>query len=157
MGCARCHDHKYDPVSQKDYYRLFAYFNNVPEWGVGPNNGNSPPFVQVPASWPHLSPEENRFCVPEPVQLRNARTEMGNGLKRPQPGGADTVMVMHEFAEAAADLFAASAASTTCPTSPSGCRRACRRRSLRRKASSRGIGWSWPSGWFVPTIRCWPA
>jgi mono/diheme cytochrome c family protein len=97
VGCARCHDHKYDPVSQKDYYRLFAYFNNVPEWGVGPNNGNSPPFVQVPASWPHLSPEENRFCVPEPVQLRNARTEMGNGLKRPQPGGVDTVMVMHEM------------------------------------------------------------
>ena len=97
VGCARCHDHKYDPVSHKDYYRLFAYFNNVPEWGVGPNNGNSPPFVQVPASWPHLSPEENRFCVPEPVQLRNARTEMGNGLKRPQPGSADTVMVMHEM------------------------------------------------------------
>jgi hypothetical protein len=97
VGCARCHDHKYDPLSQKDYYRLFAYFNNVPEWGVGPNNGNSPPFVQVPASWPRLSAEENLFCVPEPVQLRNARTEMGNGLKRPQAGGADTVMVMHEM------------------------------------------------------------
>ena len=33
-GCARCHDHKYDPVSQKEYYRLFAFFNNVPEKGI---------------------------------------------------------------------------------------------------------------------------
>jgi len=32
-GCARCHDHKYDPLSQKEFYQLFAYFNNVPENG----------------------------------------------------------------------------------------------------------------------------
>ena len=99
VGCARCHDHKYDPISQKEYYRLFAYFNNVPEWGVGPNNGNSPPFVKVPASWPHLSPEENQFIEPEGVKLRAARTEAGNGLKRPQAGAPDTVMVMHELSE----------------------------------------------------------
>ncbi|MEQ9438166.1 MAG: DUF1553 domain-containing protein [Cyclobacteriaceae bacterium] len=33
VECARCHDHKYDPISQKDYYQLFAFFNNVPEQG----------------------------------------------------------------------------------------------------------------------------
>ena len=34
LACAECHDHKYDPVSQEDYYRFFAYFNNVPEDGL---------------------------------------------------------------------------------------------------------------------------
>jgi len=32
--CAHCHDHKYDPISQRDYYRTFAFFNQVPEKGL---------------------------------------------------------------------------------------------------------------------------
>ncbi len=40
VGCARCHDHKYDPISQRDYYRMFAFFNNVDEKG---RVGTSPP------------------------------------------------------------------------------------------------------------------
>ncbi len=35
LGCARCHDHKYDPFTQKDFYSLFSYFYNVPEKGNG--------------------------------------------------------------------------------------------------------------------------
>ncbi len=34
VECARCHDHKYDPIAQKDYYSLFGFFNSVPEKGV---------------------------------------------------------------------------------------------------------------------------
>lgn len=34
--CARCHDHKYDPVSQKEYYQLYAFFNNINESGMVP-------------------------------------------------------------------------------------------------------------------------
>ena len=48
MGCARCHDHKYDPIKQKDFYRTFAYFNNVPERGRAFKFGNSAPFIPAP-------------------------------------------------------------------------------------------------------------
>ncbi|QEL18046.1 PSD1 and planctomycete cytochrome C domain-containing protein [Limnoglobus roseus] len=44
MGCAQCHDHKYDPVSQKDYYRLYAYFNSCDEPTV--TIGGSPELEQ---------------------------------------------------------------------------------------------------------------
>ena len=48
VGCTRCHDHKYDPLSQKEFYQLFAYFNNIPEYGRAIKEGNSPPFVLAP-------------------------------------------------------------------------------------------------------------
>ena len=47
-GCARCHDHKYDPISQKEFYGLFAYFNNVPERGRVLRPFNSPPRISAP-------------------------------------------------------------------------------------------------------------
>ncbi|MBY0523954.1 MAG: DUF1553 domain-containing protein [Gemmataceae bacterium] len=48
MGCVRCHDHKYDPIKQKEFYQLFAYFNNVPEQGRAIKYGNSPPIITAP-------------------------------------------------------------------------------------------------------------
>ncbi len=48
IGCARCHEHKYDPISQKEYYELFAYFNQVPEKGRVWKEGNAPPYVLSP-------------------------------------------------------------------------------------------------------------
>lgn len=52
LNCCRCHDHKYDPISQKEFYQLFAFFNNTADRGtiVGTSNrsgGNQEPVVTV--------------------------------------------------------------------------------------------------------------
>ncbi len=93
VSCARCHDHKYDPISQREYYELFAQFNNVPEWGVGPNNGNSPPWITVPKTWPELAQEDDRLIPPAPLDFIDRKAPM----LRPLPGGENTVMVMAEL------------------------------------------------------------
>jgi len=67
LGCARCHDHKYDPLSQLDFYSLFAFFNNVPEHGRAIKLGNSPPFI--PAPTPQQQEELTR------LERRTAGTE----------------------------------------------------------------------------------
>jgi Protein of unknown function (DUF1553)/Protein of unknown function (DUF1549)/Concanavalin A-like lectin/glucanases superfamily/Planctomycete cytochrome C len=48
VGCARCHNHKFDPITQKEYYQMFAYFNRLPERGNAFKYGNSPPVVAAP-------------------------------------------------------------------------------------------------------------
>ena len=52
MECAHCHDHKYDPFSQKEYYQLFAFFNNVKEVGIesvigGPDTYAKKPLMEI--------------------------------------------------------------------------------------------------------------
>ena len=49
MECAQCHDHKYDPISQKEYYQFYAYFNINSDAGNQTRNGNSAPMVKVPS------------------------------------------------------------------------------------------------------------
>jgi hypothetical protein len=53
LNCARCHDHKFDPFTQRDFYSLKAFFHNVNEKGKGDAGGNirlsNPPFQKLPA------------------------------------------------------------------------------------------------------------
>ena len=46
--CARCHDHKYDAITQRDFYRLSAFFNNVPEHGEDGRVANAVPMIPAP-------------------------------------------------------------------------------------------------------------
>ncbi len=50
LGCARCHDHKYDPFTRRDYYRLYAYFNSIEEVGGVDRGGNAAPTVKLPTA-----------------------------------------------------------------------------------------------------------
>jgi hypothetical protein len=54
MECGQCHDHKYDPISQREYYQMFAYFNNTSDPGMQTRNGNQAPLVKV------FSPERQK-------------------------------------------------------------------------------------------------
>src|SRR5262249_54266453 len=48
VGCARCHDHKYDPIRTKEYYQLFAFFNNIDGPALDGNAAQHAPVVKAP-------------------------------------------------------------------------------------------------------------
>ena len=51
LNCCRCHDHKYDPITQREFYQLFAFFNNVPESGtLQGESRNTEPTVTSPTA-----------------------------------------------------------------------------------------------------------
>lgn len=83
MTCSRCHDHKYDPISQKDFYRFFAFFNNVSERGL---NGFNPK-AQVPSPYlTHQLKEANEATNAAEQQLNQAAKRSGltmNQLQQP--------------------------------------------------------------------------
>lgn len=49
MKCAQCHDHKYDPIKQRDFYRFAAFFNGLPEKGLDGQKGNAAPVLALPS------------------------------------------------------------------------------------------------------------
>ena len=51
VGCSECHDHKYDPMTTREFYRLYAFFHNVPEKGLDRiRSDNPPPRLPVPTT-----------------------------------------------------------------------------------------------------------
>ena len=62
VACAQCHDHKYDPISQREYYGLYSFFYNVPENGLDGSKGNAAPVIKAP------TPEQERVLA----ELRGA-------------------------------------------------------------------------------------
>jgi hypothetical protein len=78
VHCARCHDHKYDPITQKDYYGLFAFFNNIdaqPETSGRPRNGLQPPFIAL------AKPEQEKQLKAFDEQLNELAREIAQAKK----------------------------------------------------------------------------
>jgi len=80
--CARCHDHKYDPISAKDYYALGAFFNSIDEFGLiqgGNDRGNvlPQPALQLP------TPEQETKLASLEKAIAAAEAQLGQHLAEP--------------------------------------------------------------------------
>ena len=103
LGCARCHDHKYDPISQRDFYRFFSFFNNVPERGLSGSSGNAAPFLRVPSVEQQIQIErlkrevaavEQQFAAVE-KRLDAAQTEWEKSAIANLPKPTNEGLVLH--------------------------------------------------------------
>ncbi len=79
LACAQCHDHKFDPITQKDYFRTFAFFNSLGDKGLDGNGGVNPgPFVRArtvlktndqPVLRARIAALEAKLAQPDPAVL----------------------------------------------------------------------------------------
>lgn len=76
IQCARCHDHKYDPFSQNDYYSMYAYFNSTKDTPLDGNQRLHPPVMKAP------SPEQSMRLELLRRTLQEARTQVDVGEAR---------------------------------------------------------------------------
>lgn len=118
VGCAVCHDHKYDPTTQKDFYALSAFFNNIDE---KPFNGDRPvwtPVVRIPTAQNQDAYNQvfaKRSALNE--QLRAMRVQrralverwLQSGEDKPQPVATDKLMLRLRLDEGGGDTLKNSA------------------------------------------------
>ena len=79
LGCAQCHDHKYDPITQRDYYQLFAYFNTLSDQGLDGDGGRNPrpvfeaktvlPATEVPALREKIAALQQKLADPSAADV----------------------------------------------------------------------------------------
>lgn len=88
VHCAQCHDHKYDPITQKDFYSLYAFFNNIdaePETNNRPKYGLQPPFISLATPEQDAELETlNQQVADLDKQLQRAKQEL-QALTEPVP------------------------------------------------------------------------
>jgi hypothetical protein len=79
VGCTQCHDHKYDPLKTKEFYRLYAFFHNVPEKGLDRiRTDNPPPRLPVPTPAQAMAFVEADFALKDAEKtLADRSNELG--------------------------------------------------------------------------------
>jgi len=91
LGCTRCHDHKYDPFTQEEFYRLYAYFNSIPEHGRAIKEGNSPPYVAAPTRQ-------------QQAQLTRAKLALDSAQRRYRAAESEIAAAQAEWEKTARDI-----------------------------------------------------
>jgi hypothetical protein len=91
LGCAECHDHKYDPISTKEFYEFYAFFHNVPEKGLdGTRVRNPAPVLKVPTpdqasrllTYLDMIPVAEKTLADRENELPKAQEKWEQGLKK---------------------------------------------------------------------------
>ena len=77
VGCATCHDHKFDPITQRDFYAMTAFFRNTTQYVMDGNISDTPPFIIVPTDEDRPVYDELRKTV------RTARAELLAATENP--------------------------------------------------------------------------
>ena len=95
MGCARCHNHKFDPFTQKEYYQLYAYFNSIPEDGRFNNFGNAAPWMPAPTR------QQQQQLQRIESEMALAEKQLGSSLRQAAPAAAAVGEIAAGFADAA--------------------------------------------------------
>ncbi|QEG24354.1 PSD1 and planctomycete cytochrome C domain-containing protein [Mariniblastus fucicola] len=80
FGCARCHDHKYDPLSQREFFQMYAYFNNIGEKGIG-RGLNANPTMKAISPLLEIDPKFVQAVEKAESELAKAKPEFEKRLK----------------------------------------------------------------------------